>query len=107
MSHPDESPTDAAGQAVGSADLITALSDSEPARAVADSPRGRRARWNTAIAGAIFLGIAWTYLHLVKSRGLWLDEYGTLWVVGGSAAEVSERAYQFQGQSPLYYYAAW
>jgi hypothetical protein len=107
MSHPDERLTGAVGQAVGSADLTTPLPDSEPARGLADSARDARARWNTALAGAIFLAIAWTYLHLVRSRGLWLDEYGTLWVVGGSAADVSERVYQFQGQSPLYYYAAW
>jgi hypothetical protein len=107
MSHPDERLTGAVAPAVRSADSMTPLPVSELARGVADRARDRRARWNTAVAGAIFLAIAWAYLHLVRSRGLWLDEYGTLWVVGGSAAEVSERTYQFQGQSPLYYYAVW
>jgi hypothetical protein len=44
---------------------------------------------------------------IARSRGLWLDEYGTLWVIGGSVAEVAERAYAFQGQSPFYYYVPW
>jgi mannosyltransferase len=35
---------------------------------------------------------------------LWLDEYGTWWVVSGSTlAEVAERAIKTQGQSPVYY----
>ena len=35
---------------------------------------------------------------------LWLDEYGTWWVVSASTwSEVAERAIRTQGQSPLYY----
>jgi len=35
---------------------------------------------------------------------LWLDEYGTWWVVSGSTwADVAERAIKIQGQSPFYY----
>ncbi len=36
---------------------------------------------------------------------LWLDEYGTWWVVSGSTwTEVAKRAVNFQGQSPLYFF---
>lgn len=39
---------------------------------------------------------------------LWLDEYGTSWVVaGGSLAEVASRAIERHGQSPLYYWITW
>ena len=38
---------------------------------------------------------------------LWLDEFGTLWVVEGSLAEVARRAHAFQGQSVFYYALAW
>ena len=60
-----------------------------------------------AVPLGMFLAIACTYLYIAGSRGLWLDEYGTAWVVGGSSGDVSRRVYQFQGQSPLYYYAPW
>lgn len=36
---------------------------------------------------------------------LWLDEYGTWWVVAGSTwGEVAKRAIYFQGQSPFYFF---
>jgi hypothetical protein len=38
---------------------------------------------------------------------LWIDEFSTLWVIEGSASDVAERVRTFQGQTPLYYYAAW
>ena len=36
--------------------------------------------------------------------GLWIDEYGTWWVVTGTSwTEVAQRAIKIQGQSPFYY----
>jgi uncharacterized membrane protein len=40
-------------------------------------------------------------------RSLWLDEFGTLWVVEGASATAWERALAFQGQSPFYYLLTW
>jgi Dolichyl-phosphate-mannose-protein mannosyltransferase len=41
------------------------------------------------------------------NRSLWLDEFGTLWVIEGSFSQLMERVNAFQGQSPLYYLLAW
>src|SRR5215471_18766895 len=41
------------------------------------------------------------------NRSLWLDEFGTLWVIDGSFSQLMERVNAFQGQSPLYYLLAW
>jgi 4-amino-4-deoxy-L-arabinose transferase-like glycosyltransferase len=38
---------------------------------------------------------------------LWIDEYGTQWVVSGSLADAWSRTMEIQGQSPLYYTVAW
>ncbi len=52
------------------------------------------------IAGVILRAIGVT-------RSLWLDEFGTLWVVEGSLVEAVRRTIAFQGQSPLYYVLTW
>lgn len=62
-------------------------------------------------------GLLWTGVTVVLAatalrlwgldRSLWLDEFGTLWVVEEGLAEVVSRALSFQGQSPLYYLTAW
>ena len=41
------------------------------------------------------------------TRSLWLDEFGTLWVIEGSFSQLLERVNVFQGQSPLYYLLTW
>src|SRR5262245_11446011 len=41
------------------------------------------------------------------NRSLWLDEFGTLWVIEGSFSQLMERVNAFQGQSPLYYLLVW
>jgi Dolichyl-phosphate-mannose-protein mannosyltransferase len=41
------------------------------------------------------------------NRSLWLDEFGTLWAIEGSMAELWQRVYDFHGQSPLYYLLVW
>jgi len=41
------------------------------------------------------------------TRSLWLDEFGTLWVVESGLHETFRRALTFQGQSPFYYAIAW
>jgi 4-amino-4-deoxy-L-arabinose transferase-like glycosyltransferase len=38
---------------------------------------------------------------------LWLDELGTWWVVKDGLRDTVDRAYTFQGQSPLYYLIVW
>lgn len=38
---------------------------------------------------------------------LWLDEFGTLWVVEGDFSTMLHRCWRFQGQSPLYYVLPW
>jgi len=45
----------------------------------------------------------------IESLGasLWLDEFGTFWVVDGSFATMLRRTWEFQGQTPLYYSLAW
>jgi hypothetical protein len=43
-------------------------------------------------------------IHHFDRPGLWVDEYGTWWVVAAQGyAEVAARAWEVQGQSPLYY----
>ena len=41
------------------------------------------------------------------SASLWLDEFGTFWVVENDLITAFRRAWQFQGQSPFYYVLAW
>ena len=41
------------------------------------------------------------------TSSLWLDEFGTYWVVEGDFVTMLERAWAFQGQSPLYYAFPW
>jgi hypothetical protein len=38
---------------------------------------------------------------------LWLDEFGTFWVVDGGFMSMLRRCWDFQGQSPLYYALPW
>lgn len=38
---------------------------------------------------------------------LWLDEFGTLWVVEGTFSELVRRVHTFQGQSMFYYSLTW
>jgi mannosyltransferase len=58
-------------------------------------------RW--LFAGVFVLG-AWLRIHNFDRPGVWVDEYGTWWVVAANSyAEVAARAWEVQGQSPLYY----
>lgn len=41
------------------------------------------------------------------NTSLWLDEFGTFWVVDGSFTTMLRRTWEFQGQTPLYYSLAW
>ena len=41
------------------------------------------------------------------TSSLWLDEFGTYWVVEGGFRSMLERSWAFQGQSPLYYAFPW
>jgi hypothetical protein len=56
------------------------------------------------LLGAVLLLGAWLRIHDFDRPGLWIDEYGTWWVVAAKGyAEVAARAFEVQGQSPLYY----
>jgi mannosyltransferase len=41
------------------------------------------------------------------SSSLWVDELGTWWVVKDSFSDTIHRAWEFQGESPLYYAILW
>ena len=41
------------------------------------------------------------------TSSLWLDEFGTFWVVEGDFRTMLDRSWTFQGQSPLYYALPW
>jgi 4-amino-4-deoxy-L-arabinose transferase-like glycosyltransferase len=57
--------------------------------------------WTVA---SLMIGALWIK-PLVSS--FWTDEFGTYWVINGSASQVLGRAQAVQGQSPLYYLIAW
>ncbi len=50
-------------------------------------------------------GIAFRLYGL--DRSLWLDEFGTLWVVEANFASLIDRVFSFQGQTPFYYTCVW
>ena len=57
----------------------------------------------TALCGVA--GIAFRLYGL--DRSLWLDEFGTLWVVEANFASLIDRVFSFQGQTPFYYTCVW
>jgi len=59
----------------------------------------------TGWAVALFLGLgAFLRAYRFSRPGLWIDEYGTWWVVAqGGWSELVHRAAHIQGQSPFYY----
>jgi hypothetical protein len=62
-----------------------------------------REQHGVLLAGVLLLG-AWLRLHNFDRPGLWIDEYGSWWVVAADGyAGVAARAWEIQGQSPLYY----
>jgi len=68
---------------------------------VSDEPRDPKISW--AVLACLGLG-TFLRIHNFWLPDLWLDEYGTWWVVSGSTwAEVAARATNIQGQSPFYY----
>lgn len=74
----------------------------------ADVPEARAAtpvRSATPLLLAVILLVgACLRIHGFDGPGLWIDEYGTWWVVAADDyAGVAARAWQVQGQSPLYY----
>ena len=61
-----------------------------------------------AFVFAAFAGIVGLVFRLHGfNRSLWLDEFGTLWVIEGGFSQLMERVNTFQGQSPLYYLLVW
>jgi len=68
---------------------------------VPEESASSQTRW---ILSACFCLGAFLRIYNFWGPNLWLDEYGTWWVVSGSTwAEVAERAIRTQGQSPFYY----
>jgi 4-amino-4-deoxy-L-arabinose transferase-like glycosyltransferase len=56
------------------------------------------------LLGLVLLLGAWLRIHNFDRPGLWIDEYGTWWVIASeSYTGVAARAWEVQGQSPLYY----
>jgi hypothetical protein len=68
-----------------------------------DAPAPGRFPHRLLLALVFILG-AWLRIHNFDRPGLWIDEYGTWWVVAADGyAGVAARAWEVQGQSPLYY----
>lgn len=64
------------------------------------TPVQRRIAWGVALVGLA--------LRLVGfGDSLDLDEFGTLWAIGGDFSTAVERSIDFHGQSPFYYVLAW
>jgi len=75
--------------------------DADIAEARAETPA--RPATKLLLAAVLLVG-AWLRIHGFDDPGLWIDEYGTWWVVAADGyAGVAARAWQVQGQSPLYY----
>lgn len=71
------------------------------ARAPGPDPARKTLPIVAAITLIAFLLRVWSFWK----PELWIDEYGTWWVVaGGSLREVTHRAIDIQGQSPLFYW---
>src|SRR5437868_9851081 len=57
--------------------------------------------WTVASLAALVLWIRPMF------TSLWVDEFGTWWVISGTLRDVVARADAVQGQSPVYYVALW
>jgi len=69
------------------------------------SPSVRRYGLPGAALGLLALGL-WFRLDGIDGS-LWIDEFGTFWVVEHGLGEAIARTLAFQGQSPFYYVLAW
>jgi uncharacterized membrane protein len=72
-------------------------------REIEEPPDPGHVRW-LSIATALVIGSLWL-VPLISS--LWLDELGTWWVVKDGLGDTVDRAFNFHGQSPLYYLIVW
>ena len=69
----------------------------------ADAPAPGRFPHRAVFAVVFALG-SWLRIHGFDRPGLWIDEYGTWWVIAADGyAGVAARAWEVQGQSPFYY----
>jgi 4-amino-4-deoxy-L-arabinose transferase-like glycosyltransferase len=82
---------------------LLATGGKTPPKQAPDSRLGQA--WLCVAAAAALLGLA---LRLWKwDESLWLDEFGTWWVVQSDLPAVIARTLEFQGQSPFYYLIVW
>ena len=80
----------------------------KPPKTVAPAREAGRTQRRLLLVFLIVLASAGLAFRLLGFSGsLWLDEFGTLWVVESGLKETWERALAFQGQSPLYYLLTW
>jgi uncharacterized membrane protein len=66
-----------------------------------DTASDRRFLW---AIGALVVVALW--LRPIASS-LWWDEFGTWWTIDGGFRQAVDRAWTYQGQSPLYYLIVW
>jgi 4-amino-4-deoxy-L-arabinose transferase-like glycosyltransferase len=67
----------------------------------AEEPSDRRLIW---LIGGIVVGALWIR---PLTSSLWWDEFGTWWTVKDGLPQAADRAWTYQGQSPLYYLLVW
>jgi mannosyltransferase len=82
---------------------LLATGGKTPRKQAPDNHFGRA--WLCVAAAAGLIGLA---LRLWKwDESLWLDEFGTWWVVQSDLPTAVTRTLEFQGQSPFYYLIVW
>jgi hypothetical protein len=84
--------------------VIKLLPSSQPTNNDASVPRLEKI--STVLVVAVGIAGLWFRLYGF-TRSFWLDEFGTLWAIGGSFSQLLDRVQEFHGQSPFYYILAW
>jgi hypothetical protein len=84
----------------------TAIQMSPPSdQQMSDSPAWPR-NYRTGIWALVVCYVGWS-LWAIGNSSLWLDETITAWVTSGDLPTCIHRAWNFQGQSPLYFMLVW
>jgi uncharacterized membrane protein len=77
--------------------------DVDPAVDTAD-PDERFHRSFFWVVGGLLVAVLW--IRPIASS-LWIDEFGTWWVIKDGVRQTIDRSWTYQGQSPAYYLLAW